>query len=195
MSKSSSDSHRSRLVDAAIQCFEQYGVQKTTVEDIARAAGLARATFYRTFPSREDVYNEASYKILGDIASEISPLVNAENSFADALVVGVLEATRRYTDHSVGMMLLEATGNLGVERFLIDAESPVVNHMLHVFSQTFERARTRGDLRDDISLREIAAWVRSFTFILVLNTKLTDSQREAAVRTFLLPSLQTPKAS
>lgn len=41
------------LSDAAIELFEQHGVSKTTVDDIARRAGTSPRTFFRYFPTKE----------------------------------------------------------------------------------------------------------------------------------------------
>src|SRR4051812_27302928 len=39
-----------RVVEAALTCFARWGIAKTTAEDIAREAGISRATVYRSFP-------------------------------------------------------------------------------------------------------------------------------------------------
>ncbi|HVV22936.1 MAG TPA: helix-turn-helix domain-containing protein, partial [Pseudonocardiaceae bacterium] len=44
-----------RLTEAAFALFEQHGYEHTTVDDIAEHAGVSRATFFRTFRSKEDV--------------------------------------------------------------------------------------------------------------------------------------------
>jgi AcrR family transcriptional regulator len=46
---------RERLVTAAFELFEERGFDGTTVDDIARAAGVGRSTFFRTFDAKEDV--------------------------------------------------------------------------------------------------------------------------------------------
>src|SRR5215470_16145751 len=48
------DTTRERIIDAADECFARYGVAKTTVEDIAAAATLSRATVYRSFTGGRD---------------------------------------------------------------------------------------------------------------------------------------------
>ena len=48
-----------RLVAAMLECIGRWGVAKTTADDIARAAGVSRATLYRAFPGGKDVAFEA----------------------------------------------------------------------------------------------------------------------------------------
>ena len=45
---------RERLLEAAYACIGRYGLAKTTMEDVAREAGLSRATVYRYFPGGKD---------------------------------------------------------------------------------------------------------------------------------------------
>jgi AcrR family transcriptional regulator len=49
---------RQRLLDAAMQEFAAYGYVGTTIDDIARAAGATRATFYLHFKAKSDLIRE-----------------------------------------------------------------------------------------------------------------------------------------
>src|SRR3954470_4336525 len=44
-----------RILDAAVACVARVGVAKTTLDDVAKEAGCARATVYRAFPGRRAV--------------------------------------------------------------------------------------------------------------------------------------------
>ncbi len=48
-------STRRRLVDSAMALFAEQGFESTSVEDIAARAGVGRTTFFRHFPTKEDV--------------------------------------------------------------------------------------------------------------------------------------------
>src|ERR1700704_6531997 len=49
----------SEILDAARKVFSKRGFRDTTVDDIAAAAGLAKATVYQYFPSKQEIYLEA----------------------------------------------------------------------------------------------------------------------------------------
>ncbi len=44
-----------RLPDAALAQFEDMGLRRTTIEDIAKRAGVDRVTVYRRLGSKDDV--------------------------------------------------------------------------------------------------------------------------------------------
>jgi AcrR family transcriptional regulator len=49
---------RELLLDAAIELFRGKGLHDTTVEEIARRAGVAKGTFYLYFQTKEDLVDE-----------------------------------------------------------------------------------------------------------------------------------------
>lgn len=44
-----------RIIEAAGKLFSRYGVGKTTMNDIAKEAGVARQTLYNSYPGKEEV--------------------------------------------------------------------------------------------------------------------------------------------
>ncbi|MBZ5737361.1 TetR/AcrR family transcriptional regulator [Nocardioides mangrovi] len=48
-------STRRRLVDSAMALFAEQGFESTSVEDVVARAGVGRTTFFRHFPTKEDV--------------------------------------------------------------------------------------------------------------------------------------------
>jgi len=44
---------RSRILDATFDAVRDFGISRTTVEDVAQRAGLSRQTVYRYFPSKD----------------------------------------------------------------------------------------------------------------------------------------------
>jgi AcrR family transcriptional regulator len=57
---SMTDDRTGHILDAALTAFCQYGYGKTTMQDVARAAGMSRAALYLHFPSKEDLFRAGS---------------------------------------------------------------------------------------------------------------------------------------
>jgi TetR/AcrR family transcriptional regulator, biofilm operon repressor len=47
---------------AAMQCFSRYGLEKTTLDDIARAVGLNKASLYYYYKNKEDIFLEVALR-------------------------------------------------------------------------------------------------------------------------------------
>jgi AcrR family transcriptional regulator len=50
-----------RLQEEALRLFDEQGYDATTIEQIAEAAGVSPSTFYRYFPTKEDVVVQDEY--------------------------------------------------------------------------------------------------------------------------------------
>jgi AcrR family transcriptional regulator len=46
------------IFNAALNLFQRYGLKKTTMEDIAKAAGKGKSTLYYYFKSKEEIFQE-----------------------------------------------------------------------------------------------------------------------------------------
>src|SRR5438552_3457847 len=51
----SSDDARGRIVAAALDCVRRFGVDKTGMDDVAKAANITRPTVYKYFPTRNQL--------------------------------------------------------------------------------------------------------------------------------------------
>lgn len=49
------DEKRGRILNAALSVFAMYGYKRTSMEDIAKAAGMSRAAVYQNFRNKEDI--------------------------------------------------------------------------------------------------------------------------------------------
>ncbi|WP_166243325.1 TetR/AcrR family transcriptional regulator [Paenibacillus turpanensis] len=68
---------RELLLNKGKELFVQYGLKKTSIDDIVQACGIAKGSFYRFFPSKEELYYEILRQeeaFTGDIIAELKGL-------------------------------------------------------------------------------------------------------------------------
>ena len=96
-----------RLVTAMLECIGRWGVAKTTADDIARAAGVSRATLYRAFPGGKDVAFEALQRHeLSRFFTLVEDRFRDADTLEDLLVVGAVEAAHFLLGHeALGYLL------------------------------------------------------------------------------------------
>jgi AcrR family transcriptional regulator len=73
---------RQRVADAALTVFQRYGFARTTMADIADAAGMSRPALYLLFPNKEEVFAAAvrafNERGIRAIRSEVASLEGLE---------------------------------------------------------------------------------------------------------------------
>jgi AcrR family transcriptional regulator len=76
---------REKLVQAAAECFREYGYTKTRISDIVHSAGTAQGNFYRHFSSLDEIFVAALEPALRELASSSNRRLPTSNE-RDALI-------------------------------------------------------------------------------------------------------------
>jgi AcrR family transcriptional regulator len=89
-----------RVVDALFDCIARWGMAKTTVEDVARTAGMSRATVYRLFPGGKGAILQVALatevtRLVADLRDELDSL----DDLGDCVARAVSVAITRLRDH------------------------------------------------------------------------------------------------
>ena len=82
-----------KIVDAAIQCFVRFGATKTSMNDIARAAGVSRQTLYDLFGSKDELIRASIRQISLQSMAAIEDRLAGCHTLADRLDVYLEETT------------------------------------------------------------------------------------------------------
>jgi TetR/AcrR family transcriptional repressor of mexCD-oprJ operon len=127
------------ILDGAARIFAVHGEQ-ASMSDVAEAAGVARATVYRYFPSRETLLDELAKAAVDDVARRLA----SARIDAVAPEEGIARAVRALVDVGDPFVLLArrrpGSDPEGVDRTLTQP-----------LRELFERAQAEGDIRDDIA--------------------------------------------
>lgn len=146
-----------QAVDAAIDLFTRQGYERTTVEEIADAARVSRATFFRRFRSKEDVVFADHELLLEEVvvmlAATRTEARQSEESMADVgrgwdpnidPYLEVCRAARMVFDHHVGQR------ETSLARYALLQQVPQLRDRELVTTHRYERAFTHY-LRDTLS--------------------------------------------
>ncbi|HUR77169.1 MAG TPA: TetR/AcrR family transcriptional regulator [Acidimicrobiales bacterium] len=188
--RAAEDDQQARVVEAALRCIARWGQAKTSLDDVAREAGLSRATVYRLVPGgKENLMVLVSTYELNRFFVSLHEAVQGVDTLEDTLVTGVTAAARHLQHH-------------GALKFMLDHEP---EHILPLFAFTnldriLENVRAFGApylapwLGHDAG--RCAEWVArivlSYTCAPSPEYDLTDNaSARRLVRRFVLPGITT----
>lgn len=159
------------------------------MQTIAAQAALGRQTLYRCFSTRSALLDAIALQRLIAMREKMRARVNSYATFDAALSEGTLAVRTIARRDTVFMMVVEASGDSGLERYLLRPSAVVRDTMEFIWRDVFERARAGHELRADLSNMEIADWLRIVNFTLLLRDDLSNAARKKLIRTFVLPAL------
>lgn len=76
---------KQQIIEAAGIVFERYGFKKTTMDDIAYAAGKGKSSLYYYFKNKEEVFEAVVAHEAKQLVAEINKAINASHSAVDKL--------------------------------------------------------------------------------------------------------------
>jgi len=136
-----------RALDALLECALRWGIQKTTVEDVARTAGISRATIYRLFPGgKRSMIQAAALTMVQRLADSAGAAASGSGDLADALTAVIISAERFLSDDEALQFLmqhdaasLEAQLALGGFDQLLSASGELIGPILAPHAGSTER--------------------------------------------------------
>jgi AcrR family transcriptional regulator len=140
-----------RILAAALSQFEDFGLRRSTMEDIARRCGMSRITIYRRFPKKENLIEAV---LLRELASFLDDLerVGAEEQPGASGAGGTMSAEDKMVERIA--FALQYLGNHLLLRRLLRTEPESILPSLTV----------NGGPVVDLAREHIAAFIRTDLF-------------------------------
>lgn len=193
-----SDPLETRVVDAMLECIGRWGLAKTTADDVARTAGISRATLYRTFPGGMDVVFDAVIRHeTARFFHAITARLDDADALDDLLVIGIVEAARFLQGHQALEYVLAHEPERVLPVYSVDRLARTL-----AVATAFAAPHIARFVSDDATAAAHAEWVvRNFFSYALTPTPTLPLTDEAAVRrfvtTYLTPAITatagTPK--
>ncbi|UVI29696.1 TetR/AcrR family transcriptional regulator [Paenibacillus spongiae] len=176
------------ILEAAKSVFLQKGIEKATMQDIAREAHIGIATVFRHFPKKDKLIVAVVTQMVESQIPVFEAIADGEGSCIQK-VEQLLDLFISYTqeEHSFNTKLLEA-----FESYQSLMPEPLedigvyeeVSHKIIMFySRIFEEGRRDGSIRPDLPVHE--------TLSTISNNFGTYAKKLSAQRNVLLPHMET----
>lgn len=171
---------KEKIMQSAMENFAKNGFDRTRMEDIATAAGLAKGTLYLYFKNKEDLFHIICEHNLEELRNRLFGLFDRKENL-------ILDAERFYDEYQKASL---GSDTIWFEMIALSTRSPKLRKILaenqsKVYQVVKEFLRTqieRGFLREDINTDVIAsALIALYNGLavnkLLLHTSNSESQK------------------
>ena len=186
LEKSSNNETQQRIVDAAVACVKRWGIEKVTLNDIAREAGVTRPTVYSYFSNRDEVVQfallQSAYVFAQKLLRHIENYIQPEMRVIEAMMFSLKQLPK---EPSLALMSDSGLAEILNENALRQAEGNEIRR--GIFRLIFAGVEVDDSELDELT--EVAS-----RFLMSLLTMKSNKQRsEKEMRSFLcrrlLPAL------
>ncbi|MDG2140979.1 MAG: TetR/AcrR family transcriptional regulator [Gammaproteobacteria bacterium] len=120
---------KSSILDAAANVFAQYGFKRTTMNDIATAAGISRPALYLMFENKEHLFTELAGHRIKIALKEARAALLKNQPITTRFIDGIKTFERTYTEPVAssphGDELIDVNANLASD-IMIEGRSSLV---------------------------------------------------------------------
>lgn len=138
------DKH-SLILDAALALFRQYGYRRTSMEDIAQAANVAKGTLYIYFKSKDELFEALARRLAAQIDSDTKAVLARDLPFEEK-VLAVIDAKLGFVYRWVLSSPHAAELTDPTSRLPDDVFGPVDRDFRAAFARLFKEAAKLGEI-------------------------------------------------
>lgn len=193
MPKSFSDQEReyivTRLKEEAAKCLAQYGVRRTTVDELVKRVGIPKGTFYLFYKSKElllfEVIQEQHDAINRDLAMALNKVCDKQMSsdtFTE-LIFGFFKKTEE-------MPILRLLDTGEVELLIRKLPREVVEAHFQDDTDTIEKMLSLFPLKKDVDVKVISAAFHAVYFATLHKAEIGEEEYDEALR-FMIRGIVT----
>lgn len=178
------EERRQELLDTAIQIFCEKGYEKTSISDIAKAAGVAQGLCYRYFPSKEALFDCAIGQYAKTLAGRLLPAPDKGGRTLREMIETMPVMAESEEDACYRIFHTEEN-----KKFHDQLTLRLCENLSGTAASLLKEARDRGEIElDDI---QAAASFCVYGQIGILSDKnSTAAEKERRIRSFLIYALR-----
>jgi len=178
-----------QILEAAARCVRRYGLRRTTMEEVARLAGVSRGTVHRYFRDKDTLLREVFTRADSEVIREITAAMDAQPTLLEQVVALALRI-RAYEEEA--LLELRDTEPEVVAVMLTSGAGPMLGRWVDVLVPYVEAAVARGEVRPDLDVRRASEWTMRIILSLQTTPSVTfDRTSPDDLRAFLADHLIT----
>lgn len=163
-----SERARQAIVEAALDMCREEGFPRTTMEGIARRAGVGKQTIYRWWPSKAAVILEGLNTAIGDVTDFPSTGDVIADLQTQMTAVASVLSSDEFSPYSRGLIPASQTDPGLAEELLENIVQPRVRDCVKRLAQ----AQEDGQLRTDLDLEDVVELIYApLYYRLLLHTR------------------------
>lgn len=192
------DRTRTRLLDAAYEQFCRMGIQRSSMEDVARRAGLSRITLYRRFATKDELVEQVMLREFRRYFDRFLVDIQQAESAADRVVLGFVSSLRAIRGNPMIGGLISAEPNL-VAGSMIGDDGLMLATVRQFLAAQLRQEQRAGNVSADLDTDLVAEMmVRISASFLAIPSHVinldNDDELAAIAWQFLVPMLDPPKS-
>lgn len=179
------DSRRTQILDAAMDCFSQLGISKTSVQDIARMAGLSRGTVYRYFDDREVLINAAIEYGANRYYLDAAEAMAKKQTLAEQAGAMAEVNAKTLLEHRMRNRLMADDAEL--MRHIIADSDGTVRRTTQFLIPYVQAAKLRGEVAPNLDVAAASEWLARMinSFLTVQKSPNFDMSKPRAIGRFV----------
>lgn len=187
------DETSGRILDAAFDLFCHIGIQRTTMEDVARRAGTSRITVYRRFATKSVLVDQVVRRDIRRYFDRFLVDIEHAETVADRVVVGFVSSLRAIRHNPLIRRLMAADPDALIPTTIGDNGRTFAAVRAFVAGQ-LRREQEAGNVSGAVDAEIVAElMVRVCASFLVIPSQVVDldddEQLADLARRFLVPML------
>lgn len=187
------DETSARILDAAYELFCHIGVQRSTMEDVARRAGVSRITVYRRFATKGALVDQVLRREIRRYFDQFRLDIRHARTAADRVVLGFVSSLRAIRSNPLIGGLMAANPDALIPTTIGDGGRTLATVRAFVAGQ-LRREQEAGNVADEVNVDLVAElMVRVCSSFLVIPSHIIDldddEQLADLARQFLVPML------
>ncbi len=188
------DETRARILDAAYEQFCRMGIRRSTMEDVARRAGVSRITVYRRFATKRALVDHVVRREIRRYFDQFLVDIERATTAAERVVVGFVSSLRAIRHNPLIRGLMAADPDALIPTAIGDNGRTFATVRAFVAGQ-LRREQQAGNVAATVNVDIVAElMVRVCASFLVIPSEVVDLDDDAQLgdlaRQFLVPMLQ-----